>query len=741
MAEQYWIGEFFVDLSRNQITQNKQPQTLAPKALAVLTCLAENQGNVVSQDTLLETVWPDTVVSNNTLQRCIAQLRKALGDDGKVQVYIKTHAKKGYSLECNVVWQTAESQPEEQLQTRPQITITEPAQQHPISPSETETNALKTPSDNTQKKEASTYKQEFQNAQKISIKSLLIVCLIMVILAAYTYTLFKQQKAPLLTIESLRAVTATDNRELASIYSQNGEYIIFHRYADNGCASNIWAKNTTTQEEVKLTEQLDAYGKHSFSKDGKELVFIRTLNCEQPVTQRKCYQLMSLDFEQALLSPQPMRILLECNFSEIRFPNWMNNNQIALLQKQQRRWQLISYSARDNKSKVLHQVDKGNIIAYDYSTRQDRLAVISIHPDNHLYIEALDAKGTLLSSNRIELPTEIENHRYIYPKFSAIDDLLLFSSGRQLFTLTYQGEVTKVNLPLDQAMGAPNFNETGDRALAIKGVFDTDVMAINRADFSLEVNKEKAKESYQILERSTEMDGDAQFQPNGQLVAYESKRSGEQQIWLFDGQRSKQLSRFNMDTYINGFNWSKDGRSLLVNARDQLTQINLDGEVTAYSLSYRIIQLLQWQSDKKSALALILLDGLATLADVNLETSTFEVLTNKPVRWAQKSENGVLIYSDNLDQFWLRDSIEDKRIAILDSQGGEEKRFLLKGDTLYGVNDANTLWAYHLANKHFELLTQLPSNIDEINDINELQLLLSAVASSRKEVIELTFSR
>ena len=104
MAEQYWIGGFFIDLSRNQITQNMQSQVVAPKALAVLTYLAENQGKVVSHDALLEKVWQDTVVSTNTLQRSIAQLRKALGDDGKVQVYIKTHAKQGYSLECNVQW-------------------------------------------------------------------------------------------------------------------------------------------------------------------------------------------------------------------------------------------------------------------------------------------------------------------------------------------------------------------------------------------------------------------------------------------------------------------------------------------------------------------------------------------------------------------------------------------------------------------------------------------------------------
>ena len=56
MAEQYWIGGFFIDLSRNQITQNDQSKTLAPKALAVLTHLAEHQGQVVSHEALLAKV-------------------------------------------------------------------------------------------------------------------------------------------------------------------------------------------------------------------------------------------------------------------------------------------------------------------------------------------------------------------------------------------------------------------------------------------------------------------------------------------------------------------------------------------------------------------------------------------------------------------------------------------------------------------------------------------------------------
>jgi len=105
MAAQYWVGNFFIDLTRNQISQKREYQTIPPKALAVLTCLAKNANKVVSHEELLSQVWPDTIVTPNTLQRSIAQLRKALSEDSQYQSYIKTHAKQGYSLEVEVRWQ------------------------------------------------------------------------------------------------------------------------------------------------------------------------------------------------------------------------------------------------------------------------------------------------------------------------------------------------------------------------------------------------------------------------------------------------------------------------------------------------------------------------------------------------------------------------------------------------------------------------------------------------------------
>jgi transcriptional activator of cad operon len=182
------------------------------------------------------------------------------------------------------------------------------------------------------------------------------------------------------------------------------------------------------------------------SKDGKNLVFIKTAGCNKPVSQKKCFNLMSLDFNKALESPQSPAVLMECKNSAIRSPKWLNNNHIALLQKFSDRWKLISYSVNDNKSQVLYALNDGNILDYDYSVTDNLIALTSIHVDGHYYIEVLKADGQVLSSHRIKYPQEIANFRLIYPNFSPLKNQLIFSTGRQLFTLYYDGQVTNINL-------------------------------------------------------------------------------------------------------------------------------------------------------------------------------------------------------------------------------------------------------------------------------------------------------
>jgi len=73
---------------------------LPPKELAVLSLLLDANGALISKDVLLDNVWPDCDVAEESLTRCIYSLRKLLGDN---KDYIVTVYGKGYRFNCPAV--------------------------------------------------------------------------------------------------------------------------------------------------------------------------------------------------------------------------------------------------------------------------------------------------------------------------------------------------------------------------------------------------------------------------------------------------------------------------------------------------------------------------------------------------------------------------------------------------------------------------------------------------------------
>jgi len=71
---------------------------LTPKAFAVLRYLVEHAGRLVTQDELLEAVWPDTFVQPEVLKYQIADIRNRLGDHPKNPVFIETLPRRGYQF-------------------------------------------------------------------------------------------------------------------------------------------------------------------------------------------------------------------------------------------------------------------------------------------------------------------------------------------------------------------------------------------------------------------------------------------------------------------------------------------------------------------------------------------------------------------------------------------------------------------------------------------------------------------
>lgn len=93
------IGEWTVTPDNGEIQRGSDaPIHVAPKHLAVLVLLAQNAGECVSRQQLIETVWTRQFVQDDVLTRIIADLRKLLGQQSAQDAYIVTVPKRGYRL-------------------------------------------------------------------------------------------------------------------------------------------------------------------------------------------------------------------------------------------------------------------------------------------------------------------------------------------------------------------------------------------------------------------------------------------------------------------------------------------------------------------------------------------------------------------------------------------------------------------------------------------------------------------
>ena len=99
----YTFGSFRVDVPERFVESAGSRLSLAPKALDVLIVLIENRGRTVEKEFLMNQVWPDTFVEDNSLAFNISVLRKLFGDNGASSQYIETVPRRGYRFVADVV--------------------------------------------------------------------------------------------------------------------------------------------------------------------------------------------------------------------------------------------------------------------------------------------------------------------------------------------------------------------------------------------------------------------------------------------------------------------------------------------------------------------------------------------------------------------------------------------------------------------------------------------------------------
>ena len=96
------FGEFQLDSDRFELRRNGQLCKVEPKVFDLMAHFAKNPGRVFSRDDLVASVWHGRVVSDATVSTCIKNARKAVGDSGVTQRYIKTVRGRGFRFAADV---------------------------------------------------------------------------------------------------------------------------------------------------------------------------------------------------------------------------------------------------------------------------------------------------------------------------------------------------------------------------------------------------------------------------------------------------------------------------------------------------------------------------------------------------------------------------------------------------------------------------------------------------------------
>jgi TolB-like protein len=105
----YRFDDFELDDGRFELRRAGAVQHVEPLVFDLILFLARNPGRILGRDEMVDAVWQGRVVTEATIASCIKSARRAPGDSGDSQNYIRTVRGRGLEFTANVVADAAKS--------------------------------------------------------------------------------------------------------------------------------------------------------------------------------------------------------------------------------------------------------------------------------------------------------------------------------------------------------------------------------------------------------------------------------------------------------------------------------------------------------------------------------------------------------------------------------------------------------------------------------------------------------
>jgi Tol biopolymer transport system component/DNA-binding winged helix-turn-helix (wHTH) protein len=537
------IAEWEVEPQINCLRTHDRVVHIEPKVMQVLVQLASHSNEVLSKDQLMHAVWPDTFVGEDVLTRCISELRRVLEDDARAPKFIQTIPKTGYRLIAPVDYppdlsHSAKSNLEqvrkESSSAKNTLAVLEPQ----VSESE-------------------------RNPERLAKKGIRsrgvvigVAVVLLVILTPVLYRLNHRQPDIVIPEGGYKIVpfTSDPGAQVQPAFSPDGNQVAFAWSGLKGNNRDIYTKLVDSENPLRLTsDNTDNYSP-VWSPDGRSIAFMRNSDSDRGIyiipaiggPARKVYTPKgTIEWERGTLSWSP-------DGKHLVFPDGKTANSPSSIYS----LSLDSLEAVPISSPPkFWDGDVGPVFSPDGT----KIAFLRATDAAVRDIYVMDATGG--EPHRLTNDDRFVNAVTWTRDGSAI----IFSSDRRGKFSLWRVELSggdPVRLPVG---GEDAFNPViapeGNRMVYAQSSSKWSIMRAR-------LNPAQSKEPPTPLLSSTQQDSAPQISPDGMHIAFQSWRSGTQEIWICSSNGTELAKLTSFERSLTGSPaWSPDGKQITFDSR------------------------------------------------------------------------------------------------------------------------------------------------------------------------------
>jgi Tol biopolymer transport system component/DNA-binding winged helix-turn-helix (wHTH) protein len=518
--ERVRFGPFQVDLHTREVWRDGAPVKLVGQPFEILAVLITQSGKLVSRDELRARLWPeDTFVDfDHGLNAAVNKLREALRDSAEKPTYIQTLPRLGYRF---------------------------------IAP-------LSAPAE-----ERSGQNERPARAWwKIAVLAVGVL-----LLGGFGSYLMRSRRITDARLDELKAVPLTTypGVELAPTFSPDGHLVAFERHEESTPGeADLYVKQVGQEQAVRLTNHKAGFLEPAWSPDGRTIAFV-------------------------MLDKGVVGVYV---IPSVGGPE----RRLAVVEQGGYPWSLLSWSAdshwvafaRLSPESKHHQIDEVNV-----ETAEERVFPFP-SPDCAMTVNpAFSPDGRLLASDcilsggghRIYLqPADGSPEKIMLVASPAWVDVLNWTPDSQFLVYSGSGKLWRIAASGGEPEVLSFAHDAMGAAVSLKGnkLAYVQCNTYHSEIWSVAVGPSGTKRAAQKLITSSRGQRNPRYSPDGHHIAFESDRSGTQEIWLADGDGSQPVQLSSLGQVSGLPRWSPDSQKIVfeshASGRVELYTVSISGE-------------------------------------------------------------------------------------------------------------------------------------------------------------------